>query len=182
MTEPRTAPVGMYASITAPVDERIAALLPQAREDVDSHITLVHAQVDVDQLRRLSAAFGGRAHSVTLSGLEPFRIGLGGTGDFRTDVSAMPIVYVRITEGADQLAAFAAAVDAEYALRRRFPFHPHVTIGSWLEDDELDALAKRYSDFEAEFWVRELTFNFAFGTILAPRRIDWPRPQRYSLC
>jgi 2'-5' RNA ligase len=177
----RPALVGLYASISVPVDERIAALLPQAREDVDAHITLAHAQIDVDQLQRLSKAFGGRAHSVTLSGLEPFTIGLAGVGDFRTDAVPMPIVYVQIAEGADQLARLAAAVDVEYALRRRFAFHPHVTIGSWLDDDELDALAKRYGDFEAEFRVRELTFNFAFGTILAPRRIDWPRPRRYPL-
>jgi 2'-5' RNA ligase len=181
MTEPSTAPVGLYASISVPVDERIAALLPQAREDVDAHITLAHAQVDVDQLRRLRAVFDRRAHSVTFSGLKPFMVGLRGVGDFRTDVSAMPIVYVQIAEGADRLAALAAAVDDEFGLIRRFDFHPHVTIGSWLGDDELDALVKRYADFEAQFPVRELTVNFAFGTILAPRRIDWPRPQRYPL-
>lgn len=182
----RPAPIGLYIGITVPLPDRIAARLPESRPGVHPHITLAHAQVSPWQLRRLRDGFEGRAFSATLSGLAPFRIGLRGTGDFRTDDLPTPVVYVKVADGADVLAGLAAAFDVEYGLARRFAFHPHVTL-AWRNRDlelaegdaELDRLVAAYGDFEDGFTVRELGFAVAHGTILAPRTIIWP-PQPFA--
>lgn len=184
----RSTPIGLYAGISITLPDRIAERLPVAREGVHPHLTLVHAQVSPDQIWRLRARFEGRTHSASLGQLDPFRVGLSGVGDFRTEASAAPVVYLQVADGADQLGRLAAAFDAEYGLGRRFTFCPHVTL-AWRNRDlelaegdaELDQLAADFADFKDEFEVQALTFQTAHGTILAPRSITWHRPRTYPL-
>lgn len=178
---PRREPLGLYIGLAVPVPDPVADLLPQARPGVRPHITLVHTQASPYQLWSVRDAVDGRMHSESLSGLDPFDVRLSGVGDFRRDASVMPVVYLQVDDGADRLASLAASLDAEFGLPRRFPFTPHVTLASWVDDDELDQIADRYRHFEAAFLVRELTFTRASGTILSPRRITRHQPQTYPL-
>jgi len=175
----RPTPIGFYAGVHIDLPDRIAALLPMDRPGVRPHITLVHAQVDIDQLRRLRAAFEDGAPSTSLTGLRPFRIGLRGVGDFRADKKPMPVVYLKADSG--QLGELAAALDAEFGLRRRFDFHAHVTLASWLPDVDLDRVAADHRGFEDEFTVEELKFTPAYGTLLADRTITRHQPRTYRM-
>jgi 2'-5' RNA ligase len=189
-TAPATArrtPIALYANIGIPVPAPLAARLPESRPGVPPHITLVHSQVDPWQLRRLHSAFKDGAFSISLSGLDPFQVRVGGVGDFRGDTPPTPVVYLRAEAG--QLAILAAAFDAEYGLPpRRFPFRPHITL-AWRDralplaegDGELDRLKEGFADFDAEFTAEALTFTVARGTILTPRVITWGTPHHYPL-
>lgn len=196
ITPPATArrtPIALYVGVSLPMPARITARIAErlpvaARAGVPPHITLVHAQVSPEQVWRLRAAFEDGAFSVSLADLEPFRVRLEGVGDFRGDEPPTPVVYLRVTDESGQLASLAAAFDAEYGLRRRFDFHPHVTL-AWRNRDlelaegdaELDRLKAAYADFTDEFTVETLEFTRAHGTILTPRVITWGTPHPYPL-
>lgn len=179
--EPGLITVGLYVGITIYLPERIAERLPASRPGVRPHITLAHAQVRLEQVRRMRAAFDRKAFAVSLADLGPFPLRLRGVGDFRRDATPTPVVFLEVADGAEQLASLAAAFDAEFGLKRRFEFHPHVTLGHGEPDHVLDQIAAQYADFEDEFQVLSLAFTTAHGTLSAPRRITWHQPQTYSL-
>lgn len=184
----RRTPIGLYYCIAAAVPDELAAVLPWSRPGVPPHITLAHSLVSPDQIWALRSAFERRTISSTLAQLEPFTIQLDGVGDFRTDVTESPLIYLRITNGADQLGRLAASFDKEYELRRRFKFHPHLTL-AWRDRElsldegnaELDRLAAAFAGFKAAFPLTKLTYQTASGTILAPRDINWGTPRSYLL-
>jgi len=179
--EPGLTTVGLYVGITVYLPDRIAALLPAPRPGVRPHITIAHAQVRLEQARRLRHAFGRKAYAVSLADLRPFPLRLHGVGDFRRDATPTPVVFLEVADGAEQLAGLAAAFDAEFGLERRFEYHPHVTLGHGEPDHVLDQIAAEFADFEDEFQVLSLAFTTAHGTLSAPRRITWHQPQTYSL-
>jgi 2'-5' RNA ligase len=176
--------VGLYAGVTVYLPERIAALLPESRPGVRPHITLAHSQVTLDQARRLHGAFVGGVYATSLAGLRPFPVRLRGSADFRTgQEKPMPVVFLQVADGADQLAELAMSLDLEFGLNRRFDFHPHVTLawGRDLDDPVLDQLAEAFADFEDEFQVLSLAFATAHGTTTEPRRITWHQPNHHAL-
>lgn len=90
-----------------------------------------------------------------------FRIVLDGTGTFRP---VSPVVFVRLTEGAGECAALEERVRAGVlGTRRRFPFHPHVTVAQQLDDAVLDAASAQLSGYAASFEVGEVDL-YELGT------------------
>lgn len=185
---PRREPLGLYANIAVAVPDRIAERLPAARPGVAPHVTVAHAQVDIDQYQRLRAVFAGAAASTTLTDLAPFAIGLDGVGDFRRDVSAVPAVYLRVVDPTGALARLAAALDTEFGLTRRFVFHPHVTL-AWRDRDldpaagdaALDRVLADHARFRDQWTAARLTFQTATGTLLTPRRLTWGAARTYPI-
>lgn len=187
MSIPNTTPdePGLFAMVSIPLPDRIADLLPVARPGVRPHLSLVGSSpVTEDQARGLHDALAGSDFTAPVPG----RIVLRGTGDFRNDATPMPIVYLKVADGAEALAGFADALDADHGLTRRFPFHPHVTLASRnlnepdsFPDAELDAVAARFAGFTADFEVSELTLTLGTGTIAPPWHRTWSQERDFTI-
>jgi 2'-5' RNA ligase len=85
----------------------------------------------------------------------PFQVRLAGTGSFRP---VSPVVFVTVADGASRCARLEQAVHAEVPdARRRFPYHPHVTIAHDGDDEHLDRAFADHAGFEARFEVTSFT-------------------------
>lgn len=171
-----TTPTRTYVLVSAPLPDHIADLLPNPREDVRPHISIVSPApvTDVDGIR---AAF--RAGEFSAAG--PIAIELDGVGDFRTDTPPTPVIFLRVTAGVDRLAALAAAIDARFGLRRRFPFHPHVTLIYYKPDEELNHVAEAHKDFRAVCDLTDVTLSFGTSPDTMPPVITWAPGTTYAL-
>lgn len=176
---------GLFAMVSIPIPRRIAEQLPVARPGVAPHLSLVGGSpVTADGARALHDALARRAFAAPV----PRRIVLDGTGDYRTDATPMPIVYLKVAENRE-LREFVAALDAKHNLTRRFPFgRGHVTLASRnlkdpdsMPDCELDAIAARFASFRAEFPVTELTLTLGTGTIAPPWHRTWHEARTYPI-
>ncbi|MDN3568422.1 hypothetical protein QWZ14_28925, partial [Paeniroseomonas aquatica] len=96
-----------YVLVSAPLPNHIADLLPNPREDVRPHISIVSPApvTDTDSIRE---AFDAGEFSTG----GPIAIELDGIGDFRTDTPPTPVIFLQVAAGADRLAALATAIDA----------------------------------------------------------------------
>ncbi|MGQ7297858.1 2'-5' RNA ligase family protein [Quadrisphaera sp. KR29] len=117
---------------------------------VPAHVTLVPPtalpRADLPRVREHLARATAATH--------PFRIALDGTGTFRP---VSPVVYVRLAAGSGECSALEERVRAGVlGTRRRFPFHPHVTVAQQLEDDVLDRACAQLSGFDASFDVAQV--------------------------
>jgi 2'-5' RNA ligase len=170
MTTTRT-----YVLVSAPLPGHIADLLPNPREDVRPHISIVSPApvTDIDAIRD---AFRTGEFSTG-----PIAVELDGVGDFRTDTPPTPVIFLRVTAGVDRLAALAAAIDARFGLRRRFPFHPHVTLTYYKPDDELDRVAEAHRGFRAVCDLTDVTLSFGTSPDTMPPVITWATGTTYAL-
>lgn len=176
---------GLFVMVSIPLPERIADELPVAREGVRPHLSLVGGSpVTEAQARGLHDALARREFTAPVPG----RIVIAGTGDFREDPAPMPIVYLKVADGAEELARFAAGLDTAHELARRFPFHGHVTLASRnlqdpdsLPDAALDEVVARFSDFRAEFPVTELMLTVGTGTIAPPWHRTWRDVHNFTI-
>lgn len=168
---------GLFAMVSIPIPSHIADHLPESRPGVPPHLSLVGgSRITEDGARGLYEALARREFPAPVPG----RIVLAGAGDYRKDVTPMPIVYLKVAPN-PELAAFVAALDAAHDIERRFPFGDgHVTLASRnlrdpgsFPDAELDAVAARFSRFRAEFVVTKLTLTLGTGTIAPPWRRTW---------
>lgn len=175
---------GLFAMVSILLPGHIAERLPVARPGVRPHLSLVGGtRITEERARRLHDALARKEFTAPI----PRQIVLAGTGDYRTDTTPMPIVYLNVVDGGE-LAAFAASLDAAHDLTRRIPFHPHVTLASRnlrdpdsMPDTELDAIAARFADFRAEFPVTELNLTLGTGTIAPPWRRTWTVSESYPM-
>jgi 2'-5' RNA ligase len=165
-----------YVLVSAPLPDHIADLLPNPREDVRPHISIVSPApvFDVDAIRE---AF--RAGEFSTGG--PIAVELDGVGDFRTDTPPTPVIFLRVTAGADRLAALAASIDARLGLRRRFPFHPHVTLTYYKPDDELNRVAEAHKSFRGVCDLTAMTLSFGTSPDTMPPVITWGPGTTYAL-
>ena len=81
----------------------------------------------------------------------PFRITIDGTGTF---MPASPVVYLNVTDGADECGELAEDVrfgPLDYS--PRFPYHPHITIAQGLPEQKLLEACAVGRDFKATWMV-----------------------------
>jgi 2'-5' RNA ligase len=98
----------------------------------------------------------------------PFPMRLSGSGTFRP---ISPVVFVQVTEGAEQCAQLELLVrSGPLAEPRAFPYHPHVTVAHDVPDDRLDAAASLLAGYRAEFPVDAFTVFDGVGDGWQPRR------------
>ena len=123
---------------------------PQAHA-IPAHVTLLaptHVPVGgMPAVREHLAAVGRDA--------APFHLHLRGTATFRP---VSPVVFVSVVEGISGCERLERAVRSGVLLRRRrFPYHPHVTIAHDLPDEALDTAFDVLSDFDARIEVDRFT-------------------------
>jgi 2'-5' RNA ligase len=165
-----------YVLVSAPLPDHIADLLPNPRDDVRPHISIV-SPAPVNDIDAITEAF----HAGEFSTGGPITVGLDGVGDFRTDTPPTPVIFLRVTAGADRLAALARAIDSRFGLRRRFPFHPHVTLIYYRPDEELDRVAEAHKGFRATCNLTSMTLSFGSSPDTMPPVITWAPGTAYTL-
>jgi 2'-5' RNA ligase len=155
MTLPAAGPdevlVGIVVTVPAPhagvlAAERLASGDPEART-IAPHITLVGPVVVArEDLPKIDAHLSEAA-----SRYGPFVVHLRGTATFRP---VSPVVFVALARG------IADCEQLERAIRcgpldgpLRFPYHPHVTVAQDVDDEALDAVEQRLSEYDGTFVV-----------------------------
>ena len=143
--------IGIAIEIPAPYAEQLrrwrAGFEEVGRHPVPPHVTLL-APTDVaqDLLAEIDRHLERAAGKVG-----PFSMRLSGSGTFRP---VSPVVFVNVSEGAEQCARLESLVrSGPLDGPRPFPYHPHVTVAHDVAEDRLDAAASRLAGFEAEFAV-----------------------------
>ena len=102
------------------------------------------------------------------SKIGPFPMRLSGSGTFRP---VSRVVFVKVTEGAEQCARLESLVrSGPLAEPRAFPYHPHVTVAHDVSDDRLDAAVSLLAGYEAQFAVESFTVFDGIGDGWQPRR------------
>jgi 2'-5' RNA ligase len=117
---------------------------PQAHA-IPTHVTLI-APADVP-MQNLPAI---DEHLAVVAGqMSPIRIQLRGTATFRP---VSPVVFLNVVQGISGCERLEKAVRRGPLLRRRrFPYHPHVTLVHNMADEVLDQAFDLYADFSATF-------------------------------
>lgn len=117
---------------------------PQAGA-IPTHITLLAPAVI--PMHRLPAV---DAHlQQVAAGVSAFRVELRGSGTFRP---MSPVVFVPLVEGVAGCERLEKLVRRGPLLRRRrFAYHPHVTLAHKLAEEQLDQAMAEFADFQAVF-------------------------------
>lgn len=114
---------------------------------IPAHVTLVPpTPVSTEDLGQVCEHL-----RASVAAAEPFEMCLRGTSTFRP---VSPVVFVQVVDGAGECARLERRVrSGMLAGRRRFPYHPHVTVAHELDDDALDRASDTLSGYEAAFSV-----------------------------
>ena len=118
-----------------------------AAELIPTHITLLPPyECSVPELALL------RGHLTSVAATTaPFRIHLRGTGTFRP---VSPVVFVGVVAGISQCEQLARRVrHGPLRMTSRFPYHPHVTVGHDVGDEQLDRAFTELAGFDCQFEV-----------------------------
>jgi 2'-5' RNA ligase len=83
------------------------------------------------------------------SDMWPFRVQLRGAATFRP---VSPVVFLPLVEGISGCERIEKTIrSGPLAKRRKFPFHPHVTLAHELTEEVLDQAFAEFADFQAIF-------------------------------
>jgi 2'-5' RNA ligase len=155
---PTTGPGQTLVGVSIAIPEPWASFLVDARrsfgdvqaDSVPPHVTIVGPTVvDNDLYDEMIA----HLESVVAKA-EPFQVILRGTGTFRP---TSPVVFVNVVQGIVECERLeAAAVQGLLAQRKRFRYHPHVTVAQDVSGEALDRAFDELADFQAGFDVAEL--------------------------
>lgn len=123
---------------------------PEA-DKIPPHVTLLPpTEVDADQLDLIEKHLAEAASAVL-----PFTMRLSGTGTFRP---VSQVVFVQVSTGIAQCELLEQAVRRGPIVREvEFPYHPHVTVGHDVADEQLDRAFEGLGDFVAQFKVEGFT-------------------------
>jgi 2'-5' RNA ligase len=119
---------------------------PEA-DRIPPHVTLLPpTEVDPDQFELLEKHLAEAARTVL-----PFTMRLSGTGTFRP---VSQVVFVQVSAGIAECELLERAVRRGPVVREvDFPYHPHVTVGHDVADEQLDEAYDGLRDFVAQFSV-----------------------------
>lgn len=145
--------------IAIPVPEPWATQVRKTREgygdpqagSIPTHITLLApAIVPMNRLPQIDAHLAEVAAEAW-----PFRMHLRGAGTFRP---VSPVVFLQIAEGIPGCERLERLIRRGPLLRRRrFPYHPHVTLVHNLGAEVLDRAFGEFADFDAVFVADRFT-------------------------
>lgn len=123
---------------------------PQANA-IPTHITVIApAEVPMQMLSAIDA----HLQSVAAATM-PIRIHLRGTATFRP---VSPVVFLSVVDGIAGCERLEKAVRRGPLLRRRrFPYHPHVTLVHEMSDEVLDKAFEELADYSAIFVADSIT-------------------------
>lgn len=123
---------------------------PQANS-IPTHVTLIApADVPMHSLPAIDAHLAAVSKECGA-----FRIQLRGTATFRP---VSPVVFIAVVDGISGCERIEKAVRRGPLLRRRrFPYHPHVTLVHNMPEDVLDKAFAEFEDFSAVFAVDHIS-------------------------
>lgn len=116
---------------------------------IPPHVTLLPpTQVPSRALPRI------RHHLLVAAGhLPQFRLRLAGTGTFRP---VSKVVFLQVTEGAQNCDELQRLINTGILHRPlQFAYHPHVTLGHDVAEEQLDAASRQLADFVADIEVAD---------------------------
>ena len=118
-----------------------------AAELIPTHITLLPPHECTDSELELL-----RGHLTSVAATSaPFRIHLRGSGTFRP---VSPVVFVGVVAGISQCEQLARQVRrGPLRMSTRFPYHPHVTVGQDVGEEQLDRAFAELAGFDCQFEV-----------------------------
>ncbi|MEW2496679.1 2'-5' RNA ligase family protein [Streptomyces nodosus] len=146
-----TVTIGVSIAVPEPhgslLQELRAGFGDAAAHGIPTHVTLLPpTEVEAGALPSVEA----HLTEVAAAG-RPFPMRLSGTGTFRP---VSPVVYVRVTEGAEACARLQRLVrDASGPVAREllFPYHPHVTVAHAIDEAAMDRAYEELSGYRAEW-------------------------------
>lgn len=116
---------------------------PQANF-IPTHVTLLPpTKISFQQLTEIDKHL-----SKVSADMWAFRVQLRGAATFRP---VSQVVFVPLVEGISGCERLEKSVRKGLGQRRRFPFHPHVTLVHDLDDETLDKAFEEFTDFKAIF-------------------------------
>ncbi len=150
---------GITVGVALAIPEPHAAVLggwrrrigdPEA-DKIPPHVTLLPpTDVEADQLELVEKHLAEAATSVL-----PFSMRLSGTGSFRP---VSQVVFVQVSTGIAECELLQQAVRRDPIVREvGFPYHPHVTVGHDVADEQLDRAYDGLRDFVAQFGIDRFT-------------------------
>jgi 2'-5' RNA ligase len=137
--------------VSLPVPEPYGPLLQELREGygdpaaraIPTHVTLLPPT----ELPRSELPGLGRHLAEVAAAGRPFPVRLEGTDTFRP---LTPVVYVRVTEGAEECARLQELVRSGPVRRElQFPYHPHVTVAHGTPEEAMDRVQRELAGFAA---------------------------------
>jgi len=119
---------------------------PEA-DKIPPHVTLLPpTDLDADQLELIEKHLSEAATTVP-----PFTMRLSGTGTFRP---ISQVVFVQVSAGIAECELLEGAVRRPPIERElEYPYHPHVTVGHDISDEQLDQAFDGLRDFVGQFTV-----------------------------
>ncbi|MGI8667805.1 MAG: 2'-5' RNA ligase family protein [Jatrophihabitans sp.] len=152
---PATVRVGVALAIPEPHAELLAGWRrrigdPEA-DKIPPHVTLLPpTELAADQLEVVDKHLADAASAVL-----PFTMRLAGTGTFRP---VSQVVFVQVSAGIAECELLEQAVRRGPTARElEFPYHPHVTVGHDIADQQLDQAFEGLRSFDAQFDVDHFT-------------------------
>lgn len=143
--------LGMIIPIPEPYRSELAKIIKT--DGIPPHVTIVEPRpVDPDQVeavkteaQRLCADFS------------PFVISFGNVGDFRP---VSPVVYIEVQRGFEACKELAKRLRfGPLAGEPRFPYHPHITLGTNVTNEDLDRVAKLSKRSHGYFMVNGIDLD-----------------------
>ncbi|HEX2901893.1 MAG TPA: 2'-5' RNA ligase family protein [Jatrophihabitans sp.] len=129
---------------------------PEA-DKIPPHVTLLPpTDLEADQLELIEKHLSEAAGAVP-----PFVMRLSGTGTFRP---VSQVVFVQVSAGIAECEMLEGAVRRHPIERElEFPYHPHVTVGHDIPDEQLDQAFDGLRDFVGQFPVDHFRMYFQEG-------------------
>lgn len=123
---------------------------PEA-DKIPPHVTLLPpTEVELEQLEIIEKHLSDAATAAL-----PFTMRLSGTGTFRP---VSQVVFVQVSAGIAECELLEGAVRRGPIVRQlEFPYHPHVTVGHDIADEQLDEAFDGLRDFVAQFGIDRFT-------------------------
>lgn len=147
--------IGVAIEVPAPFGEFLRAQRKsfgdEQADKIPSHVTLLPPTlVGDDELTAMCERLGKVAAQVP-----SFELRLQGTGTFRP---ISPVVFVGLAEGIAQVYGLESKIRDELDDHdAEFPYHPHVTIAHYLDDQSLDHAQQTLARYGCQFWVDHIT-------------------------
>lgn len=145
--------------VAIPVPEPYATQIKTARQElgdpqagaIPTHITLITpAVIPMHKLPEIDAHLAAVAADSW-----PFRVQVRGSASFRP---VSPVVFLQLAEGIAGCERLEKAVRRGPLLRRRrFPYHPHITLVHEMPEDVLDQAYSDFAAYDAVFAVDRFT-------------------------
>ena len=122
-------------------------------EGIPPHITIVEPRpVDRDKVAEIQA----EAERICRD-FSPFVISFGNVGDFRP---VSPVVYIEVQRGHEACKLLAQKLRfGPLAGEARFPYYPHITLGTNITDADLDRVATMSKRSHGFFMVNGIDFS-----------------------